>query len=214
MKRLILIPTVLILLASASYAQDGEFQYYKENDIKTLLGKNRSGGKFGALAIGYSTIDARQTLVFGQKITWLPARTVGIGIGINEFISEYNYDPIVSRDIFLMGGYGGMYIEPIILPRLPVHVSFPILFGGGGVSQMFSDEEFLFSNMFDDFQTFLIIEPGVEAELNLTKSLRLAAGISYRLTTPFELSSSEASSFDIKDLKSLTFKMVLKFGRF
>jgi hypothetical protein len=214
MKRFLLIPALLVLLVSSASSQDGELQYYKDKDIKTLLGKNKTGGKYGSISFGYSGIDKRQTLVFGQKMTWLPARSIGIGMGINEFISEYRHDPIEDRDIYLLGGYGGMYIEPIILPRLPVHISFPILLGGGGISQMYSDDEFLISNMFDEFQTFIILEPGAEIELNLTKKLRLAAGISYRFTKPFELSSSESSNVDVESLRSLTFKLVFKFGRF
>jgi hypothetical protein len=216
MKRFILIPAILFLLASASYSQEaeGEFEYYKERDVKTLLGKDRSGGKYGSLSLGYSGIDSRKTLVFGQKVTWLPVRSVGVGMGINEFLSEYRHDAITDRDIFLMGGYGGMYIEPIVLPRMPIHASFPVLMGVGGISQMYSDEEFLISNMFDEFQTFLILEPGAEIELNLTKHMRLAAGITYRFTTPFELKSSESYITDIKSLRSLTFKLLFKFGRF
>ncbi len=214
MKKLSLIPVLLLLLATAVYSQEGEFQYYKDNGIKTLLGNERPGGRYGSISLGYSGIDDRQTLVFGQRITWLPVSMLGVGMGINEFISEYRHDDISHRDIYVMGGFGGMYIEPIVLPRMPVHASFPILIGCGGMSQMYSDDSFLLSNMFDDFQTFLILEPGAEVELNLTKTVRLAAGITYRFATPFELSSSESYSVDVESLRSLTFKLVFKFGRF
>lgn len=205
---------MFFLTITLSYSQDTVFQYYKDKDIKTLLGKDKSRGKYGAISLGYSGIDSRQTLVFGQKVTWLPVRMVGIGMGINEFISEYRHDNISNRDIYFMGGFGGMYIEPIVLPRMPIHASFPILLGFGGMSQMYSDDAFLISNMFDELQTFLILEPGAEVELNLTKSMRLAAGITYRFTTPFELKSSESYTTDIESLRSLTFKLVFKFGKF
>lgn len=216
MKKFSLFPVFFLLLASTVYSQEqkGEFQYYKDNGIKTLLGNEKPGGRYGSISLGYSSIDGRQTLVFGQKITWLPVRMLGVGMGINEFISEYRYDDVAQRDIYVMGGFGGMYIEPIVLPRMPIHASFPILIGCGGMSQMYSDDSFLISNMFDEFQTFLILEPGAEVELNLTKTMRLAAGITYRFATPFELSSSESYSVDIESLRSLTFKVVFKFGRF
>jgi hypothetical protein len=214
MKRFLIIPALMILLAPAAYSQEGELQYYKDKDIKTLLGKDRSGGKFGSIYLGYSGIDSRQTLVFGQRITWLPVRSVGIGMGVNEFISEYRHDPVLDEDIFLVGGYGGMYIEPIVLPRMPIHASFPILLGGGGISQVYSDKGIFSNGAFDEFQTFLIIEPGAELEMNLTKKLRLAVGISYRFTTPFEISNPESFTTDIESLRSLTLKVVLKFGRF
>ena len=34
----------------------------------------------------------------------------------------------------LAGGYGGIFIEPILGGTKPVHVSFPVLFGVGGVT--------------------------------------------------------------------------------
>jgi opacity protein-like surface antigen len=214
MKRIILIPVMLFLLASASYSQEGELQYYKDNDIKTLMGKEGYHGKYGSISVGYSGIDSRQTIVFGQKITWLPVRMLGIGMGFNEFISEYRHDDLSGLDIFVMGGYGGMYIEPIVLPRWPVHASFPLLMGFGGMSQMYSDDDFLFSNMFDEFQTFLILEPGAEVELNMTRSMRLSAGVTYRFTTPFAFSSPASGDVDLESLSSFTFKLVFKFGRF
>ncbi len=146
MKSIALIPVLLILLTSSAYSQEGELQYYKDkdNDIKTLMGKEGYHGKYGSISIGYSGIDSRQTIVFGQKITWLPVRMLGVGMGVNEFISEYRHDDLSGRDIFIMGGYGGMYIEPIVLPRMPVHASFPLLMGFGGMSEMYSDDDFLY----------------------------------------------------------------------
>jgi hypothetical protein len=214
MKRTLIFSLLFVLATTAVHSQDGELQYYKEKDIKTLFGKDRSHGKYGSLSLGYSGIDNRQTLVFGQKVTWLPAHMIGIGMGINEFISEYRYDPVSGHDKYLLGGYGGMYVEPILLPRMPIHASFPILMGIGGMSLMYSDNDFLDSNMLDEFQTFLILEPGAEIELNITRSLRLAAGITYRFTTPFELKSPESFTTDVESLRSLTFKLAFKFGRF
>jgi hypothetical protein len=34
----------------------------------------------------------------------------------------------------LARGYGGFFFEPIILPNSPIHVSFQMLFGAGGLT--------------------------------------------------------------------------------
>ncbi|MCI0522234.1 MAG: hypothetical protein L0Y37_01125, partial [Bacteroidales bacterium] len=44
-------------------------------------------------------------------------------------------------DFKLVWGYGGFIIEPIVAPMYPVHVSFPILIGGGGISYVETDWE-------------------------------------------------------------------------
>lgn len=215
MKRTIIISLLAFLVSTMAYTQEeGELQYYKEKEIKTLLGKERHRGKYGAISMGISGVDGRTTLLFGQKVTWLPVNMLGIGMGLNEFISEYRHDDVSGRDIYLTGGFGGMYIEPIILPRMPVHASFPVLLGFGGLSQLYGDDDFMVTDMFREFQTFLVIEPGAEIELNLTKSFRLAAGITYRFTTPFEIRSPGSYTTDIESLRSLSFKLMFKFGRF
>jgi hypothetical protein len=213
MKRTILTSVLLVIAVGASFAQDQEFEYYKPNEIKTLLGSNRSGGKYGSISLGYSIIDNKQTLIFSERINWLPSHSFGIGMGATEFINENDYNSTLERDAFLVGGYGGFYLEPILLPKFPVHLSFPALFGAGGLSYYSNDGNWD-NSLFDDFKVFLIIEPGAEIELNLTKSVRLAAGFSYRFTTPFATNSSENYATEIESLRSLTFKLTFKFGKF
>ena len=217
MKKIVIISTLMILFTAVAVSQqDTVFQYYKgSSDIKTLLGSNKHGGRYNSLSLGYSIINNKQALVFGHRISWLVGHSMGIGMGINGFINENHYVDEIDKDGFLLGGYGGFYLEPIILPGFPVHISFPTLFGLGGVALRTNDEDREIGDpIFQDSEAFLILEPGADIELNLTKSFRLGIGASYRFTSPFELNASDEYRIDVKQIRTFTFKLTFKLGRF
>jgi hypothetical protein len=213
MKKLLLVPVLLIMVTFSSIAQDPEFEYYKSKEIKTLLGRGRPGGGYGSFTTGYSVIDGRHAVLFGGRFSWIASHTVGIGVGATGFINEFHYEPSLNRDVFLTGGYGGIYIEPIILPRSPVHLSFPVLFGAGGISFISEDADFN-NNFIEDSKAFLLIEPAAELELNLTKFFRIAFGASYRLPTQFDVGLPGTYTIDVESLKTVSYMVTLKFGKF
>ena len=134
MKKTIILSSLLFLISLAAFSQDPEFDYYRSREIKTLLGRNREGGAYGVFTTGYSVIDNKHAVLFGGRFGWLASHSVGIGFGATGFINEFHYEPSLDREVSLAGGYGGLYIEPILFPRFPVHLSFPVLFGAGGIS--------------------------------------------------------------------------------
>ena len=213
MKKTSLILLFSILIPAGILAQDPEFQYYKNKELKTLLGRNRSGGGYGSFTAGYTTIDDKHALLFGGRFSWIASHTVGIGFGATGFINEFHYEPSLDRDVFLTGGYGGIYIEPILLPRFPVHLSFPVLFGAGGISFISKDEGFN-NNFIEDSKAFLIIEPSAELELNLTKFFRLAFGVSYRMPTQFDVGLPGNYTIDVESLKTPSYTVTMKLGKF
>lgn len=213
MKKAIFISVVLLLLTFAVKSQDPEFQYYKDKEIKTILGRNRAGGAYGSFSVGYSTIDNKQAVLLGGRFSCIASHYIGIGVGGTGFINEYHYEPGLDREVFLTGGYGGLYLEPILFPRFPVHLSFPVLLGAGGISYISKDPD-LNNNFIEDSEAFILIEPSAEIELNLTKFFRLSFGVSYRLPTPFNVGISETSPVNAESLKGLSYIVSFKFGKF
>lgn len=213
MRKSIFLSALLTLVFLTSTAQDPEFEYYKSREIKTLLGRNRSGGGYTALSAGYSAIDGNHAVLFGGRFGWLASHSIGIGMGATGFLNEFHYEPSLDRDVFLAGGYGGIYIEPILLPRFPVHLSFPVLFGAGGISYV-SKESDLNNNLIEDSEAFLIIEPAAEIELNLTRFFRMAIGASYRFPTSFDVGLSGTPTANAQSIRGMSYTMALKFGKF
>lgn len=213
MKKTIILSTFLILIYSAAFSQDPEFDYYKNREIKTLLGQNREGGAYGAFTAGYSVIDDKHAILFGGRFGWLASHSVGIGFGATGFINEFHYEPSLDREVSLAGGYGGLYIEPILFPRFPVHLSFPVLFGAGGISCV-SKESSQNNNLIEDSEAFLLIEPAAELELNLTRFCRFAIGASYRFPSSFDVGLSGTSKASAQSIKGMSYTISLKFGKF
>ncbi|MCX6301865.1 MAG: hypothetical protein NTW82_06750 [Bacteroidia bacterium] len=214
MKKIIFTASMLLMVSIVTFSQEEpEFQYYKNNEMKTLLGHDRGGGGYCSFSTGYSNINNMDAILFGGRFSWMASHSLGIGMGATGFINEFHYEPAIDRDVFLTGGYGGLYIEPVLLPRFPVHLSFPVLFGFGGISFISKDIEFN-ENFLEDSKAFLLIEPSAELELNLTRFLRLAIGASYRLPTPFDVGLPGSYTIDVESLRTLSYTVTLKLGKF
>ena len=212
MKKTALLSAFILLLYSVSYSQDYD-STRKHDEFKTLFGHNRPRGAYGAFTMGYSEIQSKQAIIFGGKFEWIAGHSFGFGFGGNGFINEYHYDANIGRNVFLTGGYGGLYLEPIFMPNFPVHLSFPLLLGVGGISYITKEIQFN-HNMIEDSEAFLIAEPSAEIELNITRNFRLALGATYKFTTPFDIGTNGTASVGSKSIEGWSYMMTFKFGRF
>jgi hypothetical protein len=218
MKKSVILSAVLIFLFSSLFAQENDSTKKsstdkKSNEFQTLFGNNRPSGAYGAFSFGYSEIDNNQAIIFGGKFEWIVGHSIGFGFGGTGFVNEYHYDPQIDLEVFLTGGYGGFIVEPIFLPKFPVHLSFPILLGVGGISYITKDEEFS-HNIIEDSEVFLIAEPSAELEFNITRHFRFAIGASYRFTTPFDVGLNGSTPVNAKAIENWSYLMTFKFGRF
>jgi hypothetical protein len=212
MKKAIIISAALIILGITAFAQEKDSER-KQEEFRTLLGNSRHNGLYGAFTVGYSEIEDRQAIIFGGRFEWITGHSLGLGFGGSGFINENHRDPVLNTDVFLTGGYGGLYLEPILMPNYPVHISFPVLLGAGGISYVTKDWDFN-HNMVQDSEAFLIAEPGVEIEFNLTRNFRLAIGTSYRFTTRFDIGMSPSPVVNSSALQGFSYLMTFKFGKF
>jgi hypothetical protein len=213
MKKITLLSTIFIFLYISAFSQDPEFEHYKRKEMKTLLGRNNAGGGYSAFSLGYTAIDNKHAVLFGGRFGWIASHCVGLGIGATGFINEFHYEPSLDREVFLAGGYGGLYIEPILFPRFPIHLSFPTLLGAGGISYVSKEPDFN-NNFIEDSEAFLMVEPGVELELNLTRFFRFAVGATYRIPTAFNVGLSGTPTASAESLKGLSYMVTFKFGKF
>ena len=218
MKKLIITSLLLSAFIISTFAQEsdtlyGPYKEKKQTEYMTLFGNNRPGGAYGAFSFGYAQIADEHSVTFGGRFEWIAAQVVGFGFGGKGFINEYHYEPVIDRDVFLTGGYGGMYIEPILMPRFPVHLAFPFLVGAGGISYVSKDLDFE-DNFIEDSEAFLLVEPGAELEMNLTRHIRLAFGASYIFTTPFDIGTDGNTIAGAKAMEGINYNITLKFGKF
>jgi hypothetical protein len=207
----------VIFISMSSYGQffkRDTGQGESNNEIRTLAGRNQYGsGIYGGFGGGYTLINDADAVTLTGRGAWIAGHSLAFGFAGTGFVSSFT--PGLDPDHYenLTGGYGGVLIEPILLPKFPVHLSFPIIAGFGGIASTSSVKP---SNSWEYTDTFvqgteayLVAEPGVELEVNVLKFFRMAFGLSYRFTTDLTWSYSAP---DV--LEGWNAGMTFKFGKF
>ncbi len=190
-------------------------------EMQTVFGKSAqpSVGWFIGFDHTYSQFDKRDVWMGGLNFGMVIDHRLSLGLAGNGWYkrNEMYYPGITDTSgAYLEGGYGGFLIEYTLFPKSPVHLTFPLLIGGGGASYV-SDQEYLewdedewdSEHVVLDTDVFFVIEPGVRAEINLLKFMRLTAGVSYRYVPNLEMVHTSADM-----LNNLNATMGLKFGKF
>ncbi|MCK4664165.1 MAG: hypothetical protein KAT68_14955 [Bacteroidales bacterium] len=184
----------------------------RSDEIQTLFGNVDSHGGYGAITLNYSQINKKDALVIGGRMAWVIGHNMAVGLGGVGFFNDFTYDTVFNKNMNLQGGYGGFFMEPIIMAKFPVHLSFPLFLGVGGIAYV-SDNNYLeddnWENFVEESTAFVVVEPGVELELNMFKYFRLAFGTYYRYTSNIDLIDTK------KDvLHGLSYGITLKLGKF
>lgn len=188
-------------------------QDYDSNEIQTIFSqKDKSNGGYGAISISYTEIDSKDAFVMGARGGWVINHSFAMGLGGYGFINDIDYNDPFNNDLNynLAGGYGGIFLEPIVGSRMPVHLSFPVLFGIGGVSYIENHNHWDYWWSQDGLNdVFWVVEPAVELEFNMTRHFRMAATASYRFTSDIEMDMT-----DPELLEGLNIGLVFKLGKF
>ena len=171
---------------------------------KTIFGSTKvEHGGYGAFTLKYGTIDNVNATIVGGRGGWILNHKLAFGFGAYGLYSdkksivadfEYNYT----------GGYGGFIVEPIFFSNKIVHFSAPIMFGGGWVGRLQKVDN-SYQVMYKDL-AFLVVEPGLEIDLNITRKFRIALGAYYSIANDID-GESEISDQIINNLSvGLQFK--------
>lgn len=118
------------------------------------------------------------------------------------------YDGKIKKNI----GYGGVLLEPSLLPSLPINITIPMVIGYGVVNYKFVNDIY-WNREFQDIdnkQNFFIFSLGIRLQLNITKSIRLAIGPSYKATT----NKNELTNHDFDLLNGFNLDLAIKLGKY
>jgi len=226
MKKISLLITMAFVLAvTLSYSQDDK----SKDDFQTIFGSGKgkvSHGGYAAITTSYSKVAGQDAWAMGGRAGWLIDHHVTIGFAgqgfVNSiYVTDYDFGTDIGGNeipgLYFVGGYGGFFVEPIIAPNFPVHVSIPILIGGGGAAWNYTtwynyDWDHNYNN-YDyepyDYDGYFVLEPGIEIELNLVKFMRASFGATYRYVSGLDLAGTPKDAMD-----GFTGNFSLKFGKF
>lgn len=114
--------------------------------------------------------------------------------------------------------YGGLLLEYVIKPDAPVHVSIPLVLGGGAsfLNKYEVDRAFGKDSLRHDADRlvyssdeFFYIQPAVELELNMLKFMRMSLGLHYQMIFGLDMLQTEDDAFN-----GMAGTVSLKFGKF
>lgn len=219
MKKILFI-FVLQLVFITTYAQNTdstkvttEPENTENKEVQTLFGSKSHFGFFIAPVIKGSTILDEAAALPGIRLGWTINRVVSLGFeGYGLAPTMVKNDILANQPVRPLMGYGGFFIEPVIGSKRLIHVTLPIMIGAGWMGYVHDWNETRndpqTDELVDDFVTW-VVEPGINAELNVASFFRVNLGVSYRFTQNVELLNTGQKAFE-----GLNYSLTLKFGRF
>ncbi len=201
---------------------------HSKDDFQTILGSGGSHGGYISFDLqAGQTSDDQNLLELGGRIGWIMNHGFTFGLAGYGLAGSIKKEVLLegapeARTYNLGGGYGGIFIEPIILPKQPIHVSFPVMFGVGAFGYYVPydinqpSQTYEYGAIKTDVVT--VIKPGVDVEFNITRFFRLALSANYRLVNNLELALDESGEtpvmLDKNYLNGFNYGFSLKFGWF
>jgi hypothetical protein len=133
--RILLVGLMVLGIAVVSLGQEQQ-----TDEMKTIFGNKDNKidhGGYAAISVGYTQIDKQDVMTLGGRAAWVIDHHVALGLAgkafMNSVFIEGDFPYTTDNGLYLSGGYGGFFVEPIIAPNFPIHASFPVLIGGGGL---------------------------------------------------------------------------------
>jgi len=169
-----------------------------------------------ATGVGVTPLGSGNGLKLGGRIVWQKKPSLGFGLGGHALIGSGMDVEGQAQQIRVAGGYGGFHMEYSMNPDSPIHLSFPILIGVGGITYVDAATGSPLPGQVEEMtQTILVLEPGAMLEMNVFSFLKLGLDVTYRYTSNSALSIEGGEQLlGPKDLNGISAGITIKVGRF
>ncbi len=193
---------------------------FADENHETLFGNGEvTWGGYGAPDIKFSTINSEFALLLGGRGGVIINNSfiigiAGYGVVTSHKLDDYFISGLPDTNAYLRMGYGGLCLGFIINPQKIIHITTSLLIGGGGAlytrAYLQAEPDYWNKHRFTyESSPFMIIEPGIGAELNITKFMRFEVGASYRMISFLDLPKTAEG-----DISGLSGYISFKFGKF
>lgn len=179
---------------------------------RTLFKGDETGG-FGGPVVKFTTVKDRGVVMVGGRGGWIIGHSLVIGGGGYGVVTEVDAPGQVlpgEGPLDLKFGYGGFELEYIVHPNSLGHFGVGTLIGGGDAHFVKDVGPVTRSTQtVGESDAVVVVEPAVNAELNVTPWFRLNAGASYRW-----VSGIDQAGLKNGDFGGMAATLTLKFGTF
>jgi len=183
---------------------------FNQTSTQTLLGSTVRHGGFGALVYGYTSFNDELVYFSGTRGAWILnlSELHALHIGLSGYRTK-DVDPVDwphpgIAEPKLRTNYGGLELEYVNKSYRLVHVGGQLLIGSGNVR--FDDRDIDVESTRD---SYFVLQPGVNAFVNVTRWFRISGGLHYRYASNVTLDGTDDSN-----LSGLTCMVNLRFGKF
>lgn len=179
-----------------------------------------------ALSGGFFSLDLRYTEVMGTNAVLMG---FGMGIVVNDnfniglagafntsTIKNDRYERFLNDSLQVNTGgglemnygYGGLLLERVFFHRSPVHFSFPVLIGLGGINYGYPLPNSNSENRNKVAgQAFFALEPGLQLEATIIRKFRIGLGASYLYTSDLDLPETAPDA-----LRTVMYRLTLRYA--
>ena len=184
-------------------------------ETETFLREKLEIKGFGSPIVKLTKVHNEFDLMIGARGAVLLNRALAIGIGGYSLASSIHVsDPQSNFEM----EYAGLILEFVFPSDKLVHLSASTLIGWGSLNNA-ANRNWMYDPYYDDRHSyanynlvddsFMVIEPELDFELNMTTFFRLGLGISYRY-----ISGVDLMPLTNADLKGLATVFTFKVGKF
>lgn len=191
-----------------------------DNTFRNIFSSNPSFGGYGMQQVGYTKINGLNTVFFRIGGAISIDKKLTIGAVLSPFFTE---NPRQNSEVetAYQGNYIAFLLEPIFFSKKPIHFTVPLLIGGGGISTKRNYGGGMYTYQWNKrWEDYLLFEPGINAEANLTKYLKIFVGLSYRMATEVSLdkvdnrTNTKTTIFKNGEFNGFNFIFGIKVGKF
>jgi hypothetical protein len=189
----------LMLVSASVSAQDTKPE-------RTLLGPDVTFAEVWAPEVKLNTIQGKTGTLIGMYGGALINRTVLLGFtgGVNLGHPTVNY------------GYFGGIAQVIAYPGKMVHVSAQVIVAYGTTKDYENPKSGLLDNFWNiSGERFMLNEPGINVEVNLSENITFVTGVSYRFVSGIDPNNEyvDITHVTSQDMSGVNFSIGLKFTK-
>ena len=178
---------------------------------QTLLGEDFTSGGYGGPGLRIGTLNGELAVQAGGQGGWVIGKTLVIG-GAGYGVATEHEVTFNSTTYAMDFGYGGLLLEYLHKSDEVFHGYLALIVGGGGVSLRDTSQPSSSDDVDDD--VVLVLEPSLNLEVNLTKTMRVGLGGGYRIVSGLKESWEDDYGLTAADLSGPFASLTFRFGKY